>query len=102
MNIITFQKYWKILKRNYNNKSHTQEDMKIYYSIFKDLKDDEFKEVIKQVLKKQKYFPNIAEINQYVETKLKEYPEWLDKKIENEELTKEEMKEMKELLKEFK
>ena len=41
MNKVIFQKYWKILKRNYNDKNHTQEDMKTYYSIFKDVSNED-------------------------------------------------------------
>ena len=107
MNKVIFQKYWKILKRNYNDKNHTQEDMKTYYSIFKDVSNEDFIEVIKLVLKNQKYFPNIAEINQYVEKITNEnqrkgiVPEWMKKEPEKEKPTEEEEKEMEELLKEF-
>ena len=107
MNKVIFQKYWKILKRNYNDKNHTQEDEQTYFSIFKDVSDEKFIEVIKLVLKNQKYFPNIAEINQYVEKIDKERPKvniipgWIGKEIKREMPTDEEEKEMKELLKEF-
>ena len=38
-----FKKYWNILKRNYNDKTHTLEDFNLYFSIFKDESVKDFK-----------------------------------------------------------
>lgn len=100
MNIKEFAKYWDILKKNYQDKTHNKEELYTYYSIFKDYDGEDFKQAIKQVLKYQKYFPRIDEIVQYLPEK-KNIPEWFEKEPQDSTPTEEEKKEMEELLSEI-
>lgn len=98
-----FNKYWNILKRNYNDKIHTQEDANIYYSIFKDLEKQTFIKTIELVLKKQKYFPNIAEMYQYVEVAEKKLNfQIISEGIEAKAISEQEQKELEKLMEKFK
>ena len=98
MNIKEFSKYWNILKKNYQDKTHNKEELYTYYSIFKDYDEEIFKLAIKEVLLHQKYFPRIDEIFQYIP---EETPSWFDKELKVESTSDEEQKEMEELLDEL-
>lgn len=100
MNTKQFIKYWDILKKNYQDKTHNKDELYTYYSIFKDYDEEKFKQAIKQVLKYQKYFPRIDEIVQYLPEK-EDTPLWFDTTPEDKTPTKEEEKEMEELLSEI-
>lgn len=76
-----FNTYWNILKRNYQDTQHTEEDLKIYYSIFREYDEDSFIKAIKMVLKYQPYFPRINEIVKYL-------PKIDDEILENENIPK--------------
>lgn len=100
MNISVFSKYWNILKKNYQDKTHNKEEMYTYYSIFKEYDEDTFKRAVKETLKHQKYFPRIDEIHQYI---LVEdiVPDWMDKELERVPLTEEEKKDIEAMLNEI-
>lgn len=94
-----FNKYWQILKRNYNDTQHTTQDADTYYSIFKDFTEKDFTIAVKKSLMNCKYFPNIYEINQFI-PRADRFEKW--ERIEKEEMNEEELKEMEKLLKPFK
>lgn len=79
-----FKKYWEILKRNKNDKTHTEEDMAIYYSLFKDVEDQIFIEAVKEVLLNVPYFPRVDELNECIQhTQQKDKTEkWKEIKVE--------------------
>lgn len=77
----TFNTYWNILKRNYQDTQHTDEDYKIYYSIFREYEEKEFIRAIKLVLKYQSFFPRINEIVKFL-------PKIDDEILENENIPK--------------
>ena len=91
-----FNKYWQILKRVYQDKTHTQQDADIYYSVFKDCEEKTFSQAIKETIKKQRYFPNPAEINQYISN---DVDKWKDLKAE--EMTETEKEEMEKILEKY-
>lgn len=97
MNIKVFSKYWDILKKNYQDKTHNKEELYTYYSIFKEYDEDTFKKAVKQTLKHQKYFPRIDELYQYIE----EVPTWVDKDLQILPPTEEDKREMEKLLSEI-
>lgn len=98
LNINIFSKYWKLLLLNYNQK-HTQEKHKLYYSFFKDVEEKDFILAIKECIKHQQYFPNVAEIYKYLPNK--DVPKWFNETIEHEPTTKEEQEELEKLFKDF-
>ena len=79
-----FKKYWEILKRNKNDKTHTEEDMAIYYSLFKDVEDQTFIEAVKEALLNVPYFPRVDELNECIQhTQQKDKTEkWKEIKVE--------------------
>lgn len=62
-----FNKYWKILKHDKNDKTHTQEDMGMYYSLFKDETDEVFILAVKNMLTSLSYFPRVDEMKNAIE-----------------------------------
>lgn len=108
MNIEVFTKYWQVLKREYQDKQHNTQDLKLYYSIFKEYPEKEFKQAIKQVLKYENYFPRINEIVKYLPTHDLNSKVSFDKdgtmlwggiRCESEKPSKEELKMMNDFLK---
>lgn len=91
-----FKKYWNILKRNYQDKTHNDEDLKMYFSILKDYQEQDVINAIKEVLKKQPYFPRVDEIVKYLPTQ--EEPNWFNQNPKNNLPTQEEQEEMKKIL----
>lgn len=92
-----FEIYYKMLLLNYNKK-HTQSLYKMYYEFFKNETESDFKNAVMEVIRNEKYFPNVAELSKYLPTKEeKKLREWenVKSKIVNEE----EEKELKEMLK---
>ena len=91
-----FEIYYKMLLLNYNKK-HTQSLYKMYYEFFKNETEEDFKNAVIQVIRNEKYFPNIAELSKYLPTKTeKKLKEWED--VRSEKVTEEEEKELKEML----
>ncbi|MDO5003781.1 MAG: hypothetical protein Q4E39_06120 [bacterium] len=76
-----FNTYWNILKRNYQDTQHTEEDYKIYYSIFREYEEKDFIKAVKLVLKYQSFFPRINEIVKFL-------PKIDDVNLENENIPK--------------
>lgn len=97
-----FKKYWNILKRNYQDKTHNDEDLKMYFSILRDYQEQDVINAIKEVLKKQPYFPRVDEIVKYLPTQQEqEEPGWFYQNLENNLPTKEEQEEMQNILDEL-
>lgn len=100
-----FTKYWEILKRNYNDKTHNTTDADLYYSIFRKFKTKDFIKAIEQVMLHKKYFPRIDEIAEYLpKTKSKDkepVPEWISTNNDIEPTTQQEQNEMENLLNEI-
>lgn len=98
-----FNTYWNILKRNYQDTQHTEEDLKIYYSIFREYDEESFIKAIKMVLKYQPYFPRINEIVKYLPNidESHEPTKWFNKTINNTELTEEEKTDLEEIIREI-
>ena len=97
LNISIFDSYYKMLLLNYNKK-HTQSLYKMYYEFFKNETEEDFKNAVIQVIRNEKYFPNIAELSKYLPTKTeKKLKEW--ENTESDQVTEEEEKELKEMLK---
>ena len=88
MKLNEFTEYWNILKKNYQDKTHNTDDLKIYYSCFKDYSKEEFKGAIKNCLLYQCYFPRIDEIAKYLPKK----PEKIFEEKDVEPLTEEDKK----------
>lgn len=63
-----FKKEWEQLEKYYKKK-HTHDEANFYYSMLKDLSDEDFKQTLKNVYNHCKYFPNIAEIREQVPNK---------------------------------
>lgn len=98
----TFKKYWEILKRNYQDKTHNITDFNLYYSIFKEFEEKDFINAIKQVLLNNKYFPRIDEIAQYLPQNDTKLPEWFNKDLnEKTNITKTEKEELEKIIKEL-
>lgn len=95
-----FKKEWEQLEKYYKKK-HTREEANFYYSKLKDLSDEVFLKTMDNVYNYCKYFPNIAEIREQVpnEEELK-MNKW--KLLKGEDMTKEEQKELEEILKKYK
>lgn len=94
--------YWNLLLLNYNQK-HTQElrqKRSLYYSVFKDVEEEDFKIAIKKTMQNQKYFPNVSEIFEYIPTYQEKLIEKMDswEKLEKAETSLEEQEELKKLL----
>lgn len=89
-----FNKYWKLLLLNYNQKD-THDLKLLYYASLKDLKEEYFIKAIETTIKTRRYFPNVCEIRE----SLNNVPSWFNQDIKKEEATEEEAKELKELLK---
>lgn len=98
INKITFNKYWQILKRVHNDKTHTQQDADIYYSVFKDCNENDFSQAIKEAIRKIKYFPKPAEINQFLPKEKME--DWDD--LKKEPMNDAEKEEMEKILEKYK
>ena len=97
LNKYTFDSYYKMLLLNYSKK-HTQFLYKMYYEFFKNETEEDFKNAVMQVIRNEKYFPNIAELSKYLPTKEeKKLRDW--ENIKSEIVTEEEEKELKEMLK---
>lgn len=97
-----FNTYWIILKRNYQDKQHTQEDFKYYYSIFREYEEKDFITAIKMVLKYQSYFPRIDEIVKYLpQLENENVPTWFNKTLEVEETSSEEKQELEKIIQEL-
>lgn len=97
-----FKKYWDILKRNYQDKTHTTEDFNIYYSIFKDFEEKDFINAIKQVLLNNKYFPRIDEIAQYIQHSDTNVPKWFNDDLSKDtHITEKEQEELEKIIKEL-
>ena len=97
-----FEKYWNILKRNYQDKTHNTTDFNLYYSIFKDFEEKDFINAIKQVLLNNKYFPRIDEIAQYLSHCNNKEPEWFNNDLSKEpHITKNEKEELERIIKEL-
>lgn len=96
----TFKKEWEQLEKYYKKK-HTRDEANFYYSMLKDLDDEEFLKTMFNVYNNCKYFPNIAEIREQVPNKKKQIVDkWKD--IKAEPINEEERKELEDLLKDFK
>lgn len=94
--------YWNLLLLNYNQK-HTQElqqKLNLYYSVFKDVEEEDFKTAIKKAMQNQKFFPNVNEIYKYLPTYQDKLIEKMDawKNLKKEEASLEEQNELKKLL----
>ena len=97
LNISIFDNYYKMLLLNYNKK-HTQSLYKMYYEFFKNETEEDFKNAVMEAIRNEKYFPNIAELSKYLPTKTeKKLKEW--ENTESDQVTEEEEKELKEMLK---
>ena len=97
-----FKTYWNILKRNYQDKTHNDEDLKMYFSILRDYQEQDVINAIKEVLKNQPYFPRVDEIFKYLPTQQRqEEPNWFYQKLENNIPTQQEQEEMKKILEEI-
>lgn len=95
-----FRKYWEILKRNYKDHTHTDEDFKIYYSILKEYSEKDVINAIKNVLKMRKFFPQINEICEFLpENRNDIVPEWIGTKQNVEQATEEEIQKWEEVFK---
>lgn len=111
MNINIFETYWNILKRNYQDKTHTTEDMKLYYAIFKNYSERDIKIAIRECLKYQTYFPRIDELHKYLPQENENLYKvtfdkdgnmlWDGKRCETRKLNEEEKKELERLLEEM-
>lgn len=62
-----FKRYWDIVKRDKNDKTHTDEDLNTYYSLFRNVEKEVFIEAIKLVLLNLSYFPRIDELNNCIQ-----------------------------------
>lgn len=91
-----FKKYWNILKKNYQDKTHNDEDLKMYFSILRDYQEQDVISAIKEVLKQQPYFPRVDEIVKYLPTQ--EEPNWFNQSVENNIPTQQEREEMQNIL----
>lgn len=92
-----FEIYYKMLLLNYNKK-HTQSLYKMYYEFFKNESEEDFKNAVIQVIRNEKYFPNIAELSKYLPTKEeKKLRDW--ENVKSDQVSEEEEKELKEMLK---
>ena len=105
-----FIKYWNILKKEYQDKTHDTQDLKLYYSILKDYKEKDLKQALKEVLKNENYFPRINEIIKYLPThdtnnKIKYDKDgvmlWNGKRCEVKKMTQKEQEELDKILKEI-
>lgn len=92
LNINIFNKYWKLLLLNYSKKD-TQTLHNFYYSMFKDVEEQDFIIAIREAIKNQTYFPNVNEIYKYLPSKIENW-----ENIEKEETSKEEQEELRKLL----
>lgn len=80
-----FNKYWEMLKHDKNDKTHTQEDAAIYYSLFQNVSDKDFVEAIKYILLNYSYFPRVDEMQKAIDIVTSEKnikPEWKNVKAE--------------------
>ena len=92
-----FEIYYKMLLLNYNKK-HTKSLYKMYYEFFKNEAESDFKNAVMEVIRNEKYFPNVAELSKYLPTdEDKKLRKW--ENIKSETVSKEEEKELKEMLK---
>lgn len=98
-----FEIYWKLLLLNYNQKNthEMQQKYKLFYSVFKDVEENDFKIAVKKAIQYQQYFPNVNEVYKYlpttsekIEQKLKDW-----ENIQAEKTSEEEQEELKKLLK---
>lgn len=94
-----FKYYWELLLLNYNQK-HTQKKFNLYYSIFKNIEEEDLKIAIKRAIENQRFFPNINEIHSCLPTQEEKMEQKLKswENIEKEEATEEEQEELKKLL----
>lgn len=97
LNKYIFDSYYKMLLLNYNKK-HTQSLYKMYYEFFKNEAESDFKNAVMEVIRNEKYFPNIAELSKYLPScEEKKLREW--ENVKPEIVGEEEEKELKEMLK---
>ena len=94
-----FKTYWNILKKNYQDKTHNDEDLKMYFSILRDYQEHDVINAIKEVLKHQAYFPRVDEIVKYLSTQQEQTePNWFYQNLENNIPTQQEREEMQNIL----
>lgn len=84
------------MKKNYQDKTHNDEDLKMYFSILRAYQEQDVISAIKEVLKKQPYFPRVDEIVKYLP--IQEEPNWFNQNVENNIPTQKEQEEMKKIL----
>lgn len=107
LDITIFTKYWQVLKKNYQDKTHDKNDFKLYYSILREYSEKDFIQAIKMVLKYNSYFPRIDEIVKYLPKMKKDeiqddsLPDWMNQKFESQEATSEEIAELESLIEEL-
>lgn len=99
MDIELFKIYWEFLKKNYQDKTHNNTDLKTYFSILKDYSEEDLKIAIKNCLKYQSYFPRIDEIVKYIPEKKEFF--WNEEECKIVPLNEEEKQELEELLDEI-
>lgn len=101
MDIKEFTKYWNIMKRNYQDKTHTTDDLKYYYSILRNYTQQDLKNAFEKVLKFQSYFPRIDEIVKYLPgDKEEDTPKWMSKPI-TDEISEKELEELEDIVKQL-
>lgn len=101
MDIKEFTKYWNIMKRNYQDKTHTTDDLKYYYSILRNYTQQDLKNAFEKVLKFQSYFPRIDEIVKYLPgNKEEDTPTWMSKPI-TDEISEKELEELEDIVKQL-
>ena len=94
-----FKEQWERLKRNYRDKTHTNDDANEYYILLKDLSNEDFENAITESIKEYRYFPNVAEIRNKVPHTEKTLQEW--ESTEKEPLDEEDIAYFKEHFKQF-
>lgn len=98
-----FKYYWRLLLLNYNqrNTHEIQQKYKLFYSVFKDIEEKDFKIAIKKTIQYQQYFPNVSEIFKYLPTEEEKLQQKMKdwENVKAELATKEEQEELRNLLK---
>ena len=98
VNNLSFEEFVNItsvLEKNYDRK-YDSKILKIWYHELKKYSKNQYKKVVIELIKHNKFLPTLSEV-----LEIEVLPDWLDKKIEKRNATKEEIMEMEELLKEY-
>lgn len=91
-----FLKITSVLEKNYD-KRYDKGILKIWYHELKQHSGNQYKKIVLEAIKNYKFQPTLAEI-----LAIEVLPEWIDKKIERKEATKEQQAELEELLRKYK